>query len=112
MSSEGLYKVFGQHPLFVDMSLLDFRRQLADLRDSFNSEQYEKNFKTMSPFLVIITTGDGYGVISSENKSPEASKIFYEARDFYYSRAKPIVLNTKKLDEIGSFLFNNEMELF
>ena len=107
IKSEDLYKIFKQEHQF-DFDLKDFRRQLADLRDEFNADQYEKNFRSNKPFTLIITTGEGYGAISSNDRSGEAQLAFYEARDFYYSRAKPIVQNTRKYDEMGEFLFNNE----
>lgn len=108
ISSEDLYKIFSQQKQLEDVKLIDFRRQLADLRDEFNVEQYEKYFKSNKPFTLIITTNEGYGSINSNQTSGEAQLAFYEARDFYYSRAKQIVQNTKKLDEMGNFLFRSQ----
>jgi len=106
--SEELYKIFSQQKQLEDVKLIDFRRQLADLRDEFNAGQYVKCFKSNKPFTLIITTNEGYGSINSSQTNGEAQLAFYEARDFYYSRAKLIVQNTKRLDEMGNFLFRNE----
>lgn len=110
--SKELYKIFSQRRNF-DLSLEDFRRQLADLRDEYNLKQYIENFKSKKPFTLIITTTEGYGTINSRKRSVEAAKTFREARDFYYSRAKEVVENTKRYDEMYDFIYNNnEPNLF
>lgn len=110
VSSEELHKMFSQQD---DISLENFRRQLATIRDEFNKAQFYK-YKSGLVFNIMITTSQGYGSISSMDliSDEEAKKAFRDGRDFYYSRVKEVVDNTKRLDEILMYTNSNQETLF